>query len=498
MDGGGSRLGGRWVRVGIVVLLVAAYAAAGLYFRLALRLGIVYTHLAYIPIVVACMWWGRRGIIVAGLVATLSCCLHALHVADGTLWADAARAALFLAAAVVVGELSERVRASEAALRESEEKYRWQIEESFAGIFAYRDERVLFANARFGAMLGYRPDELVGQPVWGLVHDDDRPGAREQARQRAAAGGPELHHECRFVAKDGSVVWTDLASSATIFQGKPAVLVNTFAITDRKLAEQKQRELAELARRQEEQLVHSTRLAELGEMAAAIAHELNQPLTGIRNFARNALYMLDHKPGSEAEVQENLRLISAQVDRAARIIGQMRELARKSDRKLVAVDINAIVRDSAEFLMPQLQLSGVELELDLAGALPKVRGDSVRLEQVVLNLLANARQAMEESEERRLTVRTRHDGADERPVVIEVADTGKGFSPAEAQRLFTPFYTTKKAQRGTGLGLSISLSIVTGHRGTLEAHGAPGKGARFVVRLPASGAEGDEGGGDAG
>ncbi len=246
---------------------------------------------------------------------------------------------------------------------------------------------------------------------------------------------------------------------------------------------------AAAARRQhrklEEQLEHSTRLAELGSMAAAISHELNQPLTGIRTYARNAFYMIEKRLGDEEEVKTNLRLISEQVDRAARIIGQMRELTRRTDRAETECDLPSVIRESVDFLMPQMRLARIEVVLDLAPDLPSIRGDRIRLAQVFLNLLSNALQALEASAVRRLTVRARAEDGRPLPVVVEVADTGIGFSPEDAGRLFQPFFTTKES--GHGLGLSISRSIVADHGGTIEAQGAPGEGATFTIRLPTAG-----------
>ncbi len=247
-------------------------------------------------------------------------------------------------------------------------------------------------------------------------------------------------------------------------------------------SEEKLGELSELGRRQEEQLEHSTRLAELGEMAASISHELNQPLTGIRNYARNAFYMIEKKAGSEEEVKGNLRLISEQVDRAARIINQMRELTRRSDTTFSILEINGVLRECMEFLVPQMKLSEVELSLSLEPDLPPVWGDRIRLAQVFLNLLTNARQAMDGAADRRLSVTSRRDGTPELPVVIEIRDTGKGFSEEQARKLFQPFYTTRKG--GHGLGLSISRAIIKDHKGEIEAAGAPGTGATFRIRLP--------------
>ncbi len=244
------------------------------------------------------------------------------------------------------------------------------------------------------------------------------------------------------------------------------------------------RELSELGRTQEEQLEHSTRLAELGEMAAAISHELNQPLTGIRNYARNAFYMLEKKAGTEDEVKGNLRLISEQVDRAARIINQMRELTRRSDNAFAALEVNGVLRECLEFLVPQMKLADVELSLSLAAELPPVWGDRIRLSQVFLNLLTNARQAMDGAANRRLTVTSRRGDGPSLPVVIEISDTGKGFTDEQARKLFQPFYTTRKG--GHGLGLSISRAIVQDHKGVIEATGSPGAGATFRIRLPAA------------
>jgi C4-dicarboxylate-specific signal transduction histidine kinase len=294
----------------------------------------------------------------------------------------------------------------------------------------------------------------------------------------------DLHYEARINRKNDEPCWVVVASSATEFDGLPAVIVHAVDITESKEALKTRDELSEIAQVQEEQLVHSTRLAELGEMAAQVAHELNQPLTGIRNFASNALYMLENEIGEPIEVTDNLKRIAEQVDRAARIINRMRQLARKTERQLGQIDINALISEMVEFLTPQLNLSGVNVTLDLMQGLPPLMGDRIRLEQVLLNLLTNARQAMEESHERRLAIRTFVNSSQLCPLTIEVRDTGIGFGPGVAEKLFRPFFTTKKPGQGTGLGLSISLSIIKDHKGTIEAHSEPGRGTTFVVRLP--------------
>ncbi|MEW6355922.1 MAG: ATP-binding protein [Planctomycetota bacterium] len=471
------------IRLLVIVLLAAACLTLSVYFHAVHHTDVVCTHLMYIPIVLAGMWWGRRSVVLAAVFGLAILSLHRMGIASGAVTADAARAVCFVVVAFCVGMLSEKLKAGETALRISEQKHKLMSEKSLVGIFVYRDGKYLFVNPRYAEMVGYRPDELIGAPIWDTLHEDDRARIQYLVKRRAADGSTDLQYEVRIVTKKGDVRWADVASAVGEYDGEPAVIVNVYDITDRKEAERKRGELADLARKQEEQLVHSTRLAELGEMAAAVAHELNQPLTGIRNFARNAFYMIEKNVGEPDEIKDNLRMISEQVDRASKIINQMRELTRRSERQFVAVDLNGIIRESVEFLSPQLKLSCVETTLDL-GDIPEIMGDRIRLEQVLLNLITNARQAMETTGERRLTVRTYLEEGGHCPVVVEVIDTGKGFSASEAQKLFTPFFSTKKVGHGTGLGLSISLSIIKDHNGTIAAKGEPGKGATFTVRLP--------------
>jgi len=483
---GDTRRSHEAIRLGAMGVLAAAYVAAAAYARAAYRSEVVVTHVAYIPVVLAGVWWGCRGVAVAGGLGAALLGFHAAGLAAGPLWHDLARMGFLVAAGACAAVLSEKIRAGQRAIQRSEEQHKLIVEKSLTGILIYRraDERVTFANRRFGDLLGCRPEEAVGRSIWELFATEDHARVRSLVADREARGFTDLHYEARLLRADGSMIWADVLSSATTHGGEQTVLVNVYDITARKEAEAKRFELADIARKQEDQLVHSTRLAELGEMSAAVAHDLNQPLTGIKTFAKNALYMLEQGAGGPDEVRENLRLITEQADRAARIINQMRGMTRKSERQLALVDLNAVVRESVAFLMPQLRLTGVETRLELAPDLPAIVGDRTRLEQVFLNLLTNARQAMEETEVRLLTVRTALADGAPRPVLIEVADTGKGFSAEEAAKLFTPFYSTKKHGHGTGLGLTISQRIVKDHGGAIGAEGQPGQGARFAIRLP--------------
>jgi PAS domain S-box-containing protein len=467
------------LRVAFVAGLILAYGL------LAMRFGscqAVTSPLAFGAVVLGVLWWERRGVLMAGAFAALSVVPHLGGADAADLWGGLARAVSLL---IVAFGLAESKRLVVRARRVSERMYRDIMGKALTGIFVYRGEKVLYANSRFRAFLGYGDEDLTGLSLWKFFHEEERPAVRARLAERDQGIVSDLHYECRLVSKHGHPVWADVVSSVMEHEGEPAILVSVYDLTERKDVEEKRQELSLLALKQEEQLVHSTRLAEMGEMAASIGHELNQPLTGIKNYAKNAAYMIEEGAGDLSEVKGNLDLISSQVDRASRIIGQMRQLARRSERQFAPVEINQKLRETVEFVMPQLRLSGVEVSFHLAGDLPEVMGDSVRLEQVFLNLLTNARQAMEDMQERRLTIVSRHEAGAERPVVVEIADTGKGFPRETAEKLFTPFFSTKQARHGTGLGLSISLSIVKDHKGTIEAAGTEGRGARFTVRLPA-------------
>ncbi len=193
-----------------------------------------------------------------------------------------------------------------------------------AGVILHRDGRVLFANRRMRLLLGRESDFMDGTALNRLVPPEEL----------AALGGlgadSELPRELTLLKADGSTVSVEASGGQVRLSDGSAAMICVVDVSGRREESARRGELAAHTRKLEEQLEHSARLAELGEMAASISHELNQPLTGIRNYARNAYYMLDQKAGAEADVKNNLRLISEQVDRAAKIINQMRELSRRA------------------------------------------------------------------------------------------------------------------------------------------------------------------------
>ncbi len=236
----------------------------------------------------------------------------------------------------------------------------------------------------------------------------------------------------------------------------------------------------------EGQVIQASKMATLGEVAMGVAHELNQPLNVMQVAADFLAKMVkrDEKISAEnlLKISSN---ISAQVDRAVRVIKHLREFGRKTEPDLYPVTLNEPIRDVFEMLGRQLKVRNIEVELDLNDDLPKILAEKYRLEQIFLNLVTNARDAMESKEPgatKKLTIRT-YAQADQ--VVALVSDTGKGIPPQMQDKIFAPFFTTKKVGQGTGLGLSICRNLVTDFRGHIEVESTPDVGTTFKVSFPA-------------
>ncbi|MGE4560866.1 MAG: sensor histidine kinase [Desulfobulbus sp.] len=241
----------------------------------------------------------------------------------------------------------------------------------------------------------------------------------------------------------------------------------------------------------QKQLIHSSRLASLGEMAAGIGHELTQPLNAILLFARNCLKALD-TPGEHKEMlRENLQIIIDRVNKASSIIATMRSFGRKVEEECSPLDLNEIIRKIIKFLEAQLRLSEIHLDLRLSPKPCEVMGVEVRLEQVFLNLVQNAIQAMGRVVMPRLTITSRITNClnlttmlKEPYVLVTVADNGEGIPGDLQKKIFDPFFTTREVGTGMGLGLSIVDRIVRGFSGYIDVESVPGQGACFSVYIP--------------
>ena len=239
------------------------------------------------------------------------------------------------------------------------------------------------------------------------------------------------------------------------------------------------------AREQRLQLTHLSRVAMLGELSGGIAHELNQPLTAILSNAQAAQHLIANKSADPEILVEILRDIIAADQRAGEVIRRLRTLFKRGETQFQPLDVNELVHEVLGIVHGDLVTRSVEIVPELAATLTRIHGDRVELEQVMLNLVINACDAMAgiAPEQRRLTVRTRKVDVEDGAVQISFSDCGPGFTPDQYAKLFEPFYTTKP--RGLGLGLSISRAIIRAHHGRLWGSSTPGKGASFHMVLPA-------------
>ncbi|MBI4669844.1 MAG: response regulator [Elusimicrobia bacterium] len=239
------------------------------------------------------------------------------------------------------------------------------------------------------------------------------------------------------------------------------------------------------------QLFQTSKLATLGEMAAGLAHEINQPLGGIALVAKNMSKLRERNKLSDAELERALADIDKSVRRMTRIIEHIRTFARQDTLRFIQVDINEPIESALSLLGEQLRLHEIEVVKDLAPDLPKIMGEPYQIEQVIINLVANARDALDSKGEqskaagskyqKSLTIKT--ESLNEN-ISITVADNGAGMPPQIKEKIFNPFFTTKEVGKATGLGLSISYGIIQNHQGTIEVESEEGKGAVFKVKLP--------------
>ena len=263
-------------------------------------------------------------------------------------------------------------------------------------------------------------------------------------------------------------------------------LISRIIVRDRRLKQANE----DLASANETQLLQSARLVSLGQMVAGVAHELNQPLTVVETTTGDiSLRLMEGMPLETDELREMMEDVRGVVNRMAGTVDHLRVFSRDvSEEPRQAMDVNEVIESSLKLMGSQLENRGVDLVLDLWDALPEVWGHPHPLEQVVLNLLSNARDAVDERAEmeeagydKQVQIRTR---VENDVVVIEVEDNGVGMDEATRQRLFEPFFTTKDADRGTGLGLSITYAIVRNHDGEIDVESEQGVGTTFKVMLP--------------
>jgi C4-dicarboxylate-specific signal transduction histidine kinase len=247
----------------------------------------------------------------------------------------------------------------------------------------------------------------------------------------------------------------------------------------------REREAEDALHKARDELSHVTRLTTMGELSASIAHEINQPLAAVVTNGEAGLRWLNREVPNIDAVRTSLEKMIANARRASGVIARLRALTRRAETECADLDVNDVVSETLLLVQREIAERKADLAVDLDPGDPHVLGDRVQLQQVIINLVMNALQAMETADgPRDLRIATRREAIDGDRVIIEVSDSGVGFDPDKAPSLFDAFYTTKP--EGMGMGLSISRSIVEAHDGQISTSPNEPRGATFSVRLPAA------------
>jgi len=329
---------------------------------------------------------------------------------------------------------------------------------------------ILDCNGSVKSVYGHKKEAIIQTSFLELFRKEERNHYENLIKTSTVI------NQARQYSANGEPLYVNIRISPSDYLGGKALLVTTSDITKRLEAEQ--------------QLIQASKMATLGEMATGVAHELNQPLAVIKTASRFFMRKIAKKEKIEDEILFTMATeVDTYVDRATKIINHMRQFGRQSDVALEKVQINKVLERALEILGQQLKVRGIEIVWDLAPDLPLVLADPDRLEQVFINLLINARDAIDEkwqsqtnqTGEKKITLKT---SADDKVITVEVSDTGPGIPESMLERIFEPFFTTKKVGQGTGLGLSISYGIIKDCKGSIRAVSEKNEGTGFIIKFP--------------
>ena len=364
----------------------------------------------------------------------------------------------------------EELRRSEAFLAEGQRL-------SLTGSFSWKvaTDEITWSEQLY-RIFEFEPGTPVTiERIKGRIHPEDVPMLNERI-ERARAGGADFEYQDRLLMPNGSVKYVNaIAHGSRDGEGRLEYIGAVQDVTQRRSSE-------EALGRARSELAQVARVTSLGMLTASIAHEVNQPLSGIITNASTCLRMLAADPPNVDGARETARRTIRDGNRASDVITRLRALFTKKDPVIESVDLNEVVREVVALSLSRLQRHGVTLRLVLADDFPRVTADRVQLQQVILNLLMNASDAMRSIDDRRRELLIRTDLDEHDHVRLAVQDSGVGFDLQHAGTLFDAFYTTKSD--GMGVGLSVSRSIIESHRGRIWATVNDGPGATFWFAIP--------------
>lgn len=375
--------------------------------------------------------------------------------------------------------MTNRIKLSQAQLRESEGEYRSLFHGGPNPIFVVDRGtlEILDANPSAEVTYGYGRQDLIGRSFTDLGSLDYVGGKLLNGFPGKEEDIQVVNPKVRHFKKGNNAFFVNIHATPSRYQDREALIVATTDIT----------EMIE----KDTQLIQASKMTTLGEMSAGIAHELNQPLNAIKMGSEFLKMMVeDERTIEQPDLYAVVDEISTQVDRVAEIIHHLRDFGRKADFTKEKIHINRPIRSVLEILRKQLRLQNIHIELDLEETIPPVLAHHNRLEQVIFNLITNARDAINQRQEAGYptgdrTVSIRSFSKNDQ-VFVTVADTGVGISASVRERIFEAFFTTKEMGEGMGLGLSITYGIVGDYDGTIDIDSSEGVGTTFTLTFPRS------------
>lgn len=394
-------------------------------------------------------------------------------------------------------DITER-KAMERELQQSEERYRRLVEDAPVAIFVHSEGKFLYANRETVRLLSAgSQEELIAEPVLSFFHPDCREIIGEQVKQLEALDTVTPRVDLKLVRHDGSVIDVESVGTSIRWQGMPAVQVVLRDITRRKqqdkdreewnrkleiMVEEKTRHLKEA----QAKLIQSEKMSSLGEVISGASHELNNPLAGILG----ALQMLRRSTLSQPigpELMDGIDVLEDMESAAIRcqkIVADLIRFSTQARCSFSQMDINQVLKDSLEIMGEQYAEAGIKVSWCTDPALPAIEGDFVKLLEVFVNLLQNAKSALPDGGTLDITTRLVKKSAELPQVVIDIRDTGYGIPAQNLGKIFDPFFTTKPVGKGPGLGLTVSYGIIKRHGGDIDVRSTVGKGTEVTVTLP--------------
>ncbi|MFC0401706.1 AAA family ATPase [Paraburkholderia rhizosphaerae] len=366
---------------------------------------------------------------------------------------------------------------------EREARIRRLVDADIIGIFVWNiDGDILEANDAFLRMLGYaRDDVMLGKMRWTSLTPAEWHSVDEQATRDIMVNGRAQPYEKEYLRKDGSRVPIMIGPASFDAGGKEGVAF-VLDLTARKQAEREARDSERRYREMQSELAHASRVATMGQLTASIAHEVNQPIAATVTNAQAALRWLDAQPPDFDEVRQALSRIVNEVNRTKQVIGRIRALLKKAPPTKERVDMNRAIHEVVELVHGEAIKHGITIRTQLADGLPLIDGDRVELQQVLLNLIINAIEAVSSAGDGPREVCVCDQNTETDAILVCVRDSGPGLGSESAEHLFAPFYSTKPS--GLGMGLSICRSIIDAHGGRLWASANEPRGAVFQFTLP--------------